>query len=185
MIQQLAVFARPVLDLPVIQKIRRNHGLEHATIHLLARRVKGLTMAGRSSASGFILLGEAPTSQIEAAAQDALSRMKKGEHELAIHPNCGTNLVTTGALTTLVATIVTRFGTRRLNPDRIGGLMSLMMLSVLVSQPLGLALQKHFTTDGDPGDLEIVSITRSEVRLPFVAPLTIHTVVTRDGAAEA
>lgn len=179
MIEQMAVFARPVLHLPFIQKTRRNHGLEHATIHLLARRVKGLTMAGRSSSTGFILLGEAPTAQVEAAAQDALNRMKKGEHGLAIHPNCGTNLVTTGVLTTLVATVVTRFGSRRLNPDRLGGLMSMMMLAVLVSQPLGLALQKHFTTDGDPGDLEIVSVTRSEVRLPFVAPLTIHTVVTR------
>jgi hypothetical protein len=138
-------------------------------------------MAGRSSADGFILLGEAPTDQIEGAARDALARMKKGEHGLAVHPNCGTNLLTTGALTTLVAFLGTAGGTRRMNGDRAVGLMSLMMLAVLISQPLGMSLQKYFTTEGDPGDLEIVSITRSTLKLPFLAPLTIHRVKTTAG----
>jgi hypothetical protein len=181
MLEQMANFARPVLDNNVIRKVRRNHGLEHATIHLLSRRVKGLSMAGRSSAGGFILIGEAPTKEIEAAVHDALSRMKKGEHSLAVHPNCGTNLVTTGALTTMVAFLGTGGGTRRMNGDRAAGLMSLMMLAVLISQPLGMGLQKYFTTEGDPGDMEIVSITRSEFKLPFFAPMTIHRVVTTAG----
>jgi hypothetical protein len=183
MMKQMATFARPALEQPVIKQVRRNHGLEHATIHLLARRVKGLSMAGRSSANGFVLIGEAPTDQVEAAVHDALSRMKKGEHGLAVHPNCGTNLVTTGALTTLVAFLGTSGGTRRMNGDRAAGLMSLMMLAVLISQPLGMSLQKHFTTEGDPGDMEIVSITRSEFKLPFFAPMTMHRVVTKSAGS--
>jgi hypothetical protein len=179
MIKQIAGYARPVLEFPVIRQVRRNHGLEHATIHLLSRRVKGLSMAGRSSANGFILIGEASTEQIEAAARDALARMKRGEHNLAIHPNCGTNLVTAGVMTTLVAYLGTAGGSRRMNLDRTAGLMSLMMIAALVSQPLGMSLQRHFTTDGDPGDLEIVSITRGEFRLPFGAPVTTHRIVTR------
>ncbi len=180
MLSQLALLARPLLNIPFIRQTRRNHGLEHATIHLLARRVKGLTMAGRSGPGGFILIGDAPTPQIEAARRDALHRMKNGEHSLAVHPNCGTNLVTAGLLTTLVAVLATSGGTRR-SLDRMAGVMPMMMISVLVSQPLGMALQKHFTTDGDPGNLEIVSVTRREVTLPFGKPVTIHTIKTREG----
>lgn len=36
------------------------------------------------------------------------------------------------------------------------------MIAVLVSQPLGMDLQRYFTTDGVPGTLEIISITRSD-----------------------
>lgn len=181
MIQRMAAFAQPVLEWTLIRRIRRNHGLEHATIHMLSRRVKGLAMAGRSSVNGFVLLGNAPTEQIEASAQEALNRMQKGEHELAVHPNCGTNLVTTGALTTLVAVAGLR-GQRKLNGDRLSVLMSAMMLAVLVSQPLGMSLQRHFTTKGEPGDLEIVKVTRREVKLPFLkSPMTVHDVETRAG----
>lgn len=183
MIQQLAILARPALQFPIIRQIRRNHGLEHATIHVLSRRVKNLSMAGRSSSTGFILIGEAPTDQIEQATREALSRMKKGEHQLAIHPNCGTNLVTTGMLTSLVAVIGTRGGTQRVNGDRFAFLTIMMMLAVLVSQPLGLSLQKHFTTEGDPGDLEIVSVTRKTWEIPMLKTLTIHEIVTSGGGA--
>jgi len=58
----------------------------------------------------------------------------------------------------------------------------LMMFAILVSQPLGMALQEHFTTKGEPGDLEVVSVTRREVRMPFSSvPVTVHNVVTRGG----
>src|SRR5690606_14137353 len=92
MLEQLAHSAKPVLDLPIVRRTRRNHGLEHATITLLSRRIKGLQMAGRSDENGFTLMGEAPTDQIEASVNEALRRMRAGEHNLAVHPNCGTNL---------------------------------------------------------------------------------------------
>lgn len=180
MLTQLAQFAHPLLTFPVIQQIRRNHGLEHATLHVLSARVKGLRMAGRSDSSGFILLGGAPTEQVEKAVHDALGRMRQGEHTLAIHPNCGTNLVTGGVLTSLAALVCLSGLTLRLTgARRIGWLMPLMMSAVYVSQPLGMALQKHFTTDGDPGDLEVLSVTRSEHQLPLLPAIVLHTVVTR------
>ena len=100
MIKEIASAARPILELPMVRRTRRNHGLEHATIHILSRRMKKLRMAGRSDSGGFILIGDAPTEAIESAAREALRRMKAGDHELAIHPNCGTNLVTTASLAT-------------------------------------------------------------------------------------
>src|SRR5450432_4134839 len=99
LVERFANFAQPVLDLPLIRRTRRNHGLEHATIHILSQRVSNLKMAGRSTDSGFVLLGDAPTEQVEAAVREALRRMSAGEHGLAVHPNCGTNLVTTGLMT--------------------------------------------------------------------------------------
>lgn len=180
MLKQLAQTAKPVLDLPIVRRTRRNHGLEHATIHLLSQRIRGLQMAGRSTEGGFVLIGEAPTEAVEAAASEALRRMRNGEHGLAIHPNCGTNLVTTGFLTSLVGILGISGASRRDSLNRLPAVMVLMMFTVLFSQPLGTALQKYFTTDGNPADLEIVSITRSQMRLPLGdGPVTMHRVITR------
>jgi hypothetical protein len=179
MLKQLAETARPVLTAPVILKIRRNHGLEHATIHVLSRRVKDLKIAGRSSARGFILMGDVPTDAVESAVRDALARMKNGEHQLAVHPNCGTNLVTTGSLTTLAAYLGLSGRSRRANIDRMASVLTLMMATVLFSQPLGLSLQRYFTTEGDVGDLEVVSVTRREVELPVIGRMVVHDVVTK------
>ena len=179
LVERFADYARPVLDLPLIRRTRRNHGLEHATIHLLSERVKNLRMAGRSNESGFVLLGEAPTEQVEAAVRDALRRMRAGERSLAIHPNCGTNLVTTGLLASVAAMLGFAGANRRDIWNRLPTVMVLIMITLVFSPALGMSLQKHFTTDGDPADLEVVSITRSEYQTPLGgAPMTIHRVVT-------
>jgi hypothetical protein len=180
MIEQFADFARPVLDLPIVRRTRRNHGLEHATIHILSERIRNLRMAGRSTDSGFILMGEAPTEMVESAVNEALRRMRNGEHHLAVHPNCGTNLVTTGLLTTSAAMLGFTGASRKDAWNRMPAVMALMMAAILFSQPLGSSLQRHITTDGDPQDLTIVSITREQFRFPFSRePMTVHRVVTR------
>ncbi len=179
LIERFANFAQPVLDLPLVRRTRRNHGLEHATIHVLSGRIKDLRMAGRSTNSGFVLLGEAPTEQVEAAVRDALRRMRGGEHGLAIHPNCGTNLVTTGTMTTVAAMLGLSGASRRDAWNRLPTVLLLVMGALLFSQPIGMALQKYITTDGDPADLEIVSITRSQMQTPLSTnPLTVHRVRT-------
>jgi hypothetical protein len=180
MLEQLAKAAEPILNIPAVRRTRRNHGLEHATIHILSNRVKGLQMAGRSDDSGFVLLGDAPTESIEQAVNDALRRMQNGEHSLAIHPNCGTNLVTTGLLTSLTAMVGMGGLSRRESWNRMPAVMIMMMFTVLFSQPLGLSLQKHFTTEGDPGNLEVISVTRKEMRTPLsTQPMTVHRVSTK------
>jgi hypothetical protein len=179
-IEQTADFLRPVLDLPLVRRTRRNHGLEHATIHVLSGRIRNLRMAGRSTESGFVLLGDAPTEQVETAVRDALRRMRAGEHQLAVHPNCGTNLVTTGLMTSMAALLGMTGARQRDLFNRLPTLVVLMMGALLFSQPLGASIQKHITTDGDPADLEVLSITRSAVRTPLSSePLTVHRVVTR------
>lgn len=182
MIKELATAARPILELPVVRRTRRNHGLEHATIHILSRRIRKLRMAGRSDSGGFYLLGDAPTEAIEAAAHEALRRMKAGDHDLAIHPNCGTNLVTTASLATGAAMLGLAGVSRKAAWNRAPWVMALIAGSLIIGQPLGMTLQRYFTTDGDPGDLEIERIERSEQSLlPGRAPLIVHRVTTRLG----
>lgn len=168
------------LDWPLIRQTRRNHGLEHATIHILSSRVRGLRMAGRSDANGFVLVGEADTAVVERAVQEALRRMNRGEHSLAIHPNCGTNLITTGYLTSLVAILSLRGmeNNRGGLVNRVPFLVTAVILTLLISQPIGTWLQRHITTDGRPGDLQVISIKRQETRL-FGRSLVMHYIKTR------
>lgn len=184
MIQFLAILAVPLLNLPVIRRIRRNHGLEHATIHMLSRKQKNLNIAGRSTSAGFYLYGNVPTAEVEAAAQEALFRMQHGEHGLAIHPNCGTGLVTAGVLTSITALAGTA-GMKQSLADRLSRLPTIVLLStfsLILSQPLGLALQQHFTTLGEPGQLEVVAINRYEFPIPLAGQrLTVHFVRTTQG----
>lgn len=184
MIEFLGTLFTPILNLPFIRRVRRNHGLEHATIHILSRKLKHLNMAGRSTVTGFYLYGNVQTSEVEAAVGEALRRMRAGEHGLAIHPNCGTGLVTAGVMTSL-ATLAGTAGMKRGLGERLSRLPSIVMLSTLsliLSQPLGLALQQHFTTLGEPGDLEVVSVARRDMPIPLGGQrMTVHFVRTRAG----
>lgn len=181
MLEQLAEYARPVLDFPYIRRTRRNHGLEHATVHVLTERYKGVRMAGRSTDRGFVILGNLSAETIEQAAHEALDRMRRGQHHLAVHPNCGTNLVTASALTTLTGVIgLSGNNHKRLDMNRISWTMTLMLFALIAAQPLGMQLQRHFTTEGDPGDLEIVRVSKRRSLWPF-ANLPVHYVETRHG----
>lgn len=181
MIERFAEIAEPVLESAIVRRTRRNHGLEHATIHILSSRIRNLKMAGRSNDGGFVLVGEADTAAVERAVHDALRRMQNGEHGLAVHPNCGTNLVTTGFMATMAATLTLSAG-RRVTLDRIAWAMMAVTAATLWSQPVGTALQKHVTTKGDPGDLEVVDIRRREIRNPLNGKrVTLHQVITQRG----
>jgi len=151
-----------LLDIPYIRRVRRNHGLEHATIHLLSRKVPNLRMVGRSDARGFWLYGEVDTETVETSVRDALNRMRGGEHKLAIHPNCGTNLVTVGLLGT-AATFVALMGSEHDEGGKLARFPLIVlgiMAAALFGQPLGMQLQEHVTTLGDPADLQVKSIER-------------------------
>ncbi len=179
MIEQFAEQAQPILNIPVIRRTRRNHGLEHATITILSSRIKPLSMAGRSDGDGFFLFGEVATEQVQLAVAEALRRMKRGERSLAVHPNCGTNLVTTSFLASIAAMLGMAGARRSGFLNRLPLVMSFVSIAILLSQPLGLSLQRHITTDGDPADLEVIEITRKEVRMPLSeGTMTVHRVTT-------
>lgn len=165
-----------VLDIPFVRRVRRNHGLEHATIHLLSHKINNLRIVGRSDSKGFWLWGDVSTDDVATCANNALARMRAGEHNLAIHPNCGTNLVTT-ALLGAVATMVALTGSERDRGGKIGRIPMIvfgLLAASIFGQPVGRKIQEHVTTLGDPADLEILNIKRSSR-----GALTAHRVETR------
>jgi hypothetical protein len=149
-----------LVNVPWFSRIRRNHGLEHAALHILSKRYPGQTMAGHSDSNGFWLLGDVPTESVEAAVQEALRRMQGGEESLAVHPNCGTNFATAGTMAG-VAGAAAMFGVgprKRDKLDRLALAATLATLALMFAQPVGLFMQKYFTTSGAPGSLSIEKI---------------------------
>ncbi len=155
----------------ILSRIRRNHGLEHATIHILSEKYKNFSAQGNSDHRGFHLniYGDISEDAVMDAVETAFTRMKNGEHQLAVHPNCGTVLLTTATMTTLAAQAVFSIEQYRQERNKVTG--SVMMnalpsailaavLALIVSRPIGVQLQARYTTEGDLGEMEIESITR-------------------------
>ena len=149
----------------MIAHIRKNHAMEHATIHLLTEALPNVSFAGYSFVKGFWILGKAELQDVQKAAEMALARLKNGEHKLAIHPNCGTNIAMIG-LCTAAAAMLTSFGEDEDDSpmSRFTGYTTAGMIGALIGKPLGPKVQKKITTDPNVKDLSIVSIRCSSLR---------------------
>jgi hypothetical protein len=152
-----------MLDLPFFSRIRRNHGLEHATLTTLARRFPRQPMAGYSDLGGFWIVGNLDTEAVAEAAMEALERLRKGERALAIHPNCGTNFAVAGTLAGLAgAATMLVGGTRKQKLERLPLAAVLATVMLVVAQPLAYQVQSRLTTSGEPGGLNITDVLRQE-----------------------
>lgn len=154
-----------IIDSPVISRIRRNHGLEHATIHLLSKAKPRRMLAGHSDANGFWLIGEVSTDELAKTILEALNRMRNGERELAVHPNCGTNFATYGTFAGLGAFVALAGagGKFRHKLERLPLAAVFATLALILSQPIAFRLQRDVTTSGDPQGLTVVKITKTSV----------------------
>jgi hypothetical protein len=149
-----------ILDLPFILETRRNHALEHATLHVLARKYPNQHMAGHSNPTGFFVIGKFDTQEIWTAATEAMTRLRGGESRLAIHAGCGTNIATTTLLAGAFAWLPLRgvkstFWRLWLLPVAL----IFATFGYLLSQPAGPWLQANVTTEADLGDMKILDIT--------------------------
>jgi len=148
-----------ILDLPYILETRRNHALEHATLHVLARTHK-TSMAGHSNPTGFFILGELLTEDIRAAVQEAYSRLNAGESELAVHPGCGTNLVATALLPATMAWMpLQRVRSNRWRLMLIPLALVFGIFGFFLSRPLGPWLQRNITTEANLGKMQVIDVT--------------------------
>jgi hypothetical protein len=163
-----------ILDLPLIGSTRRNHALEHATLHVLGERHPMQPLAGHSNPTGYFILGDVSMEEVADAATEALSRLRAGERQLAIHPGCGTNIATSVLVGGTFGWFVMR-GARsawsKMLRLPLAFLFSLMGL--IVSRPLGPLLQQRITTDANVGSLRV-----TEVRESLRGRLTAHRVLT-------
>ena len=150
--------------LNVISHIRKNHAMEHATIHLLNRALPNVTFSGLSLDRGYWILGKAELQDVQKAAEMAYARLKNGEHSLAIHPNCGTNIAMIGLCSAAAAMLTTRgLDKDDDNLSRFTAYTSAGLLGALAGKPLGPKIQKNVTTDANVEDLSIVSINCSSL----------------------
>lgn len=132
-------------NIPLLARIRQNHALEHATMHILSELPSPLRLMGRSDWNGFTLYGDVDTHDVRRASLEALERLRDGDWRLAVHPNCGTNLAVGGILAGAAA-YTTAVG---VNGSRLGrALLAVMAMAaaLAVARPLGLAVQRHITT---------------------------------------
>jgi hypothetical protein len=148
-----------LLNLPLILETRRNHALEHATLHILAHKYGNRSMAGHSNPTGFYLLGDLQLEDIADAAIEAMDRLNSGESGLAVHPGCGTNLVATALLpATFAWAPIQGARSTRWRLLLIPLALIFAVFGYMLSKPLGPWLQKYITTEADLGDMQITKI---------------------------
>ena len=139
------------------RRIRQNHALEHATITVLSGYVPNLRISARSSSRGFIIFGDVDLGQLRRALDEALRRLQAGEAELAIHPNCGTNVVVGVSLLTF-GTLLGMTSPRA--RTRIASTAVSSLAGLAAARPLGQLVQKHVTTLPDLKGVRVTDISR-------------------------
>lgn len=139
------------------RRTRQNHALEHATMTLLSRVLPDLNASARSNAHGFVIFADVPLGDVRRASEEALERLRAGESELAIHPNCGTNL----AVGLSLAMAGSLFALTAMRPrTRIATLAAGSLAGMTVARPLGTLMQRYITTQPDVDDIRLHSVSR-------------------------
>jgi Domain of unknown function (DUF6391) len=144
----------------LIRRTRQNHALEHATMTILSGLVPNLSISARSNSRGFIIFGDVDLGQLRRALDEALRRLQAGEAELAISPNCGTNLVVGVSLLTL-GTLLGMTSNRA--QTRIASTAVSSVAGLMAARPLGEFVQRHFTTLPDLEGVRVTDIFRRKI----------------------
>ena len=139
------------------RRVRQNHALEHATFTVLARMVPDLNASARSDEDGFIIFGDVDLGLLRRAIDEALARLQAGEAELAIHPNCGTNL----AVGLSIATLGTLLGfSSNRTSTRVTTTAASSVAGFAAARPIGEYVQRHLTTLPDLQGVRVTNISR-------------------------
>jgi hypothetical protein len=129
----------------------------------LSERIPNLRIVGRAQPNGFYLYGKVKTEEVAQAANEAIRRMRAGEHHLAVHPGCGTNLVASGLLSGGLAFLLSLFSGRRARwYERLPNAVMGGMAGVAIARPVGPWLQANVTTSADMHAMRVRHIVRSQ-----------------------
>ncbi len=154
------------MKIPLIENVRRNHAIEHATVTLLLERGASTPMGGYSISPGFVIWSRASVEDVSLAARDALDLLKAGNADLAISPYCGTNIVTYAVVGALAAKVFS--GRKKTFWSVLRGAVAALIAATLLGRPLGRLLQRHFTTLPYVEGVEFV-----EIRQILERPLSV------------
>ncbi|HEY4177247.1 MAG TPA: DUF6391 domain-containing protein [Kofleriaceae bacterium] len=138
------------------------HGLEHACIALL-KKFGHHPIEGRTKNNTFVVglrdSERATTAAVWQATQDAIRRIRNGQHDLAYTPRCGTSIMVRGLLTALavgggaLACLVGGFTV----PTVVGSLGA-YIAARLLSYPLGLLIQHTMTVSTEFRSARVVNV---------------------------
>lgn len=158
-VSNIFIVPRSLLWIALNKRIRQNHALEHATVNILEERFGHSGLGGYATKDGFNLRGTSNISPelILQAAQAGLARLRKGEKELAIHSRCGSSLLISNFLFSILIIAVLIF----MKFFNVFLFIALILGINLLARPLGVLTQKYITTSPD---MENIMITRIDVR---------------------
>jgi hypothetical protein len=142
----------------LIDRVRRNHALEHATIAVMLNRQGPMRVIGRAVGDGFYIYADVDGERLREYSDEALRRLQQGEAHLAVSPLCGTNLVVAGLLAGVGSYLAASSGRRGF--DRLASSTLAALVGVVAAQPLGRLAQKHYTTSPDLAGVRIVEVRR-------------------------
>ncbi|HEY9623450.1 MAG TPA: DUF6391 domain-containing protein [Crinalium sp.] len=157
-----------VPGLKEILMLRQVHALEHATVWVLSQslsaqgsQASGL-LGGLSTEEGFYLYGTVNPVELQRAVHVALQRMVNGDWDLAVHPQCGTNLSVGMVLTAGLA-----LGIHLLIPkgplEQLVGLGIAATAAIQLAPDVGAIVQRYVTTS-IPFNLEVEDISSTRDR---------------------
>jgi hypothetical protein len=137
------------------ESVRRNHALQHATINVIEERFGSSGLEGRTLKHGFTLDGAASADEVLTAAQEGLSRLKAGEHRLAMRRRCGSTLAPAGFLCAMVflGVLLAAHQLSLLN------IVIAVLLANALSPVVSNLLQRFFSSVADVSGLCIVGLS--------------------------
>ena len=156
----------------LLDHVRKNHALEHATINLLSLRYPDAHIMGFSGRFGFVIYSTIAPEEVISSVREGLKQLRAGASQLAIHASCGTNLVVAASLTTLATLLgmgdllmVGGDGDDRRSAQRWGWKLAerlpqavlLNVIALFLAGPIGRWIQSHVTTNAELGELDVVS----------------------------
>ncbi len=168
-----------VLELGLPNRVRSNHALEHATLHVLQEKGKAEHLGGISDSGGFWIYGDVDTETLLLAAREGKERLMAGESNLAVHPNCGTNIAVS-ALAAGGLAWIGMWGTKGKPGKRLLRLPLAVLMGLVgyqAAKPLGPKVQEKITTNADVSGMEIVEVVRHDMM-----GHPVHRVTTRTAA---
>lgn len=166
-----------ILDWGPISRVRRNHGLEHATLNLLSAGMSHQPFSGHSDERGFWIVGNVSTEKLLETVNAALARMQAGERGLAISPNCGTNYVTAGVVAGTFAWLANLGKTNNFKKkfDRWPLTIMVATAALILSHSLGPKVQARVSTSGMPSNMVVRQIVQYERN-----GIVLHRITTED-----
>ena len=153
--------------------LRQVHALEHATVWVLSSVDRVINQSsihnslpkdnqnigGLSTEQGFYLYGEINPLKLKKAVNLALTRLKQGEWNLALHPRCGTNSSVAMVLTAGMA-LTAHLLLPRQPIEQLLGLGLAATAASYFAPDIGMSVQRYITT-AIPFNLKVQEITKT------------------------